>query len=81
MMPSMKYEPTIPAERMQGSSLHLYARAGLLEDVADATRFVVRVRFIEQARSLGLTLAEIRALLRCASSSRRVPPTWSRQHP
>lgn len=80
-MPGVNHEPTLPAERLKDNSLHLYARAGLLEDVADATCFVVRVRFIQQARSLGLTLPEIRALLRCASSPQPVTSPRPRPRP
>lgn len=80
-MPSVKHVLTVPAQRSKDSSLQLYARAGLLEDVADATGFVIRVRFIQQARSLGLTLSEIRALLRCASSPQRVASLRLPPHP
>jgi DNA-binding transcriptional MerR regulator len=52
--------------------LQMYAGAGLLTDIPDAPRAVERFKFIRQAESLGLTLGEIRALLRCiASQSQR----------
>jgi len=57
------------SEFVQRNPLRVYARAGLLTDISDTAQAIDRFRFIDQALSLGLTLGEIHAPLRCVPSS------------